>query len=195
MRAVTEGKFSVGLPYLRLGQGPPLVVASPLTSAHASPTGGPRGTSLASAAPFAEHFTVYLVNRRPLRVTRVARNQRESATKASPRTTSTAFPRASSNLRPSLADGATKLAHRGGQGRRPQYHEERQAEHTRVRSLSRPGAPSMRLTGHAAPPRSIDDNPVFDRRRVTSIQTAPTVACLGRAWSFWEVCRAGSRAI
>jgi pimeloyl-ACP methyl ester carboxylesterase len=65
MVAVTEGRLSSGLPYLRSGQGPPLVVASGLTSEHANPTGMWRRRSLSWATPFTEHFTVYLVNRRP----------------------------------------------------------------------------------------------------------------------------------
>lgn len=65
MAEVTEGSFSTGVPYLRLGQGPPLLVAAGLTSEHANPTGMWRRRSLSWAAPFAEHFTVYLVNRRP----------------------------------------------------------------------------------------------------------------------------------
>lgn len=64
MGAVTEGRMSTGLPYLKLGQGPPLVLASGLSSEHANPTGVWRRMSLSWAAPFAEHFTVYLVNRR-----------------------------------------------------------------------------------------------------------------------------------
>jgi CheY-like chemotaxis protein len=40
-------------PYLRLGQVPPLVIASALTPPHANPTGVPRANPLASAAPFA----------------------------------------------------------------------------------------------------------------------------------------------
>ena len=65
MAAVTEGHLSSGVPYLRLGHGPPLVVASGLTTEHANPTGATRRMTLAWAAPFAEHFTVYVVNRRP----------------------------------------------------------------------------------------------------------------------------------
>lgn len=62
---VSEGRFSTGVPYLRLGQGPPLLVASGLTAEHANPTGMWRRSSLSWAAPFAAHFTVYLVNRKP----------------------------------------------------------------------------------------------------------------------------------
>ncbi len=64
MVAVTEGVFSAGLPYLRLGDGPPLVMASGLTPEHANPTGWMRRMAVASAAPFGEHFTVYLTNRK-----------------------------------------------------------------------------------------------------------------------------------
>lgn len=65
MRDVAEGSFSTGVPFLRLGQGPPLVVASGLTAEHANPKGMWRRSSLSWAAPFAAHFTVYLVNRKP----------------------------------------------------------------------------------------------------------------------------------
>jgi pimeloyl-ACP methyl ester carboxylesterase len=64
MEAVTEGELSTGVPYLKLGQGPPLVMASGMTSEHTNPQGMWRKLSLSWAAPFAEHFTVYLVNRR-----------------------------------------------------------------------------------------------------------------------------------
>ena len=64
MVAVTEGTLSTGLPYLRLGQGPPLVMASGLSPEHTNPTGIWRRIYLSSALPFAEHFTVYLANRR-----------------------------------------------------------------------------------------------------------------------------------
>ncbi|RYU09936.1 alpha/beta fold hydrolase [Nocardioides iriomotensis] len=65
MQQVTEGSLSTGVPYLRLGHGPPLLVAAGLTTEHANPTGVWRRLSLSWAAPYAEHFTVYLVNRRP----------------------------------------------------------------------------------------------------------------------------------
>jgi pimeloyl-ACP methyl ester carboxylesterase len=64
MGAVTEGRFATGVPYLKLGEGPPLVLASGLTSEHTNPTGSWRRMSLSWAAPFAQHFTVYLCNRR-----------------------------------------------------------------------------------------------------------------------------------
>jgi len=65
MLEVTEGKFSTGLPYLKLGVGPPLVQASSLSSQHVNPTGVRRRAAISWAAPFAEHFTVYLTNRKP----------------------------------------------------------------------------------------------------------------------------------
>lgn len=65
MTGVAEGSFSTGVPFLRLGHGPPLLVASGLTAEHANPTGLWRRSSLSWAAPFAAHFTVYLVNRKP----------------------------------------------------------------------------------------------------------------------------------
>ncbi len=62
---VTEGELSNGMPYLRLGQGPPLVVAPGLSSENVNPTGMQRRMTLSWAAPFARHFTVHLVQRRP----------------------------------------------------------------------------------------------------------------------------------
>lgn len=65
MHAVTESELSNGVPYLRLGAGPPLLVASGLTPSHANPTGMMRRMALSWARPFADHFTVYVTNRRP----------------------------------------------------------------------------------------------------------------------------------
>lgn len=64
MVAVVEGTLSSGLPYLRLGQGPPLVMMPGLSAEHANPTGLWRRIYLSGAAPYAEHFTVFLANRR-----------------------------------------------------------------------------------------------------------------------------------
>jgi pimeloyl-ACP methyl ester carboxylesterase len=64
MASVTEGRLSTGVPYLKVGRGQPLVVASGLTSKHANPTGVKRRMSLSWVAPFSDHFTVYLLNRR-----------------------------------------------------------------------------------------------------------------------------------
>ncbi|HSR23495.1 MAG TPA: hypothetical protein VLW53_08090, partial [Candidatus Eisenbacteria bacterium] len=63
--AVTEGRLPGGLPYLRLGQGPPLVMALGGVAAHANPGGAVRRVSLATAARFADHFTVYVTSRKP----------------------------------------------------------------------------------------------------------------------------------
>ena len=60
-----EGAFANGVPYLRAGHGPPLLMASGLTSEHANPTGRWRTMAMSYVAPFAEHFTVSLTNRRP----------------------------------------------------------------------------------------------------------------------------------
>lgn len=60
-----EGAFGSGVPYLRMGDGPPLLMASGLTSEHSNPIGRWRRMAEKYAAPFAEHFTVYLANRRP----------------------------------------------------------------------------------------------------------------------------------
>jgi pimeloyl-ACP methyl ester carboxylesterase len=60
-----EGVLHGGLPYLVVGQGPPLVVFSGFTAEHANPTGAARRFSLQPLRPLARHFTVYLVNRKP----------------------------------------------------------------------------------------------------------------------------------
>lgn len=65
LAAVTEGQLSNGLPCLQLGKGPPLLVSPGLSSEHANPTGMRRRMALTWAAPFAQHFTVYLVQRKP----------------------------------------------------------------------------------------------------------------------------------
>ncbi|TNC42445.1 alpha/beta fold hydrolase [Mumia zhuanghuii] len=65
MGDVTEGRFTAGMHYLKVGQGPPLLAATGLTPEHVNPTGLSRRMSLAWAAPYAEHFTVYLTSRRP----------------------------------------------------------------------------------------------------------------------------------
>lgn len=62
---VREGLLAGGLPYLAVGQGPPLVVFSAFTAEHANPTGAARRFSLQPLAPLAQQFTVYLVNRKP----------------------------------------------------------------------------------------------------------------------------------
>jgi pimeloyl-ACP methyl ester carboxylesterase len=62
---VRQGVLHGGLPYLAVGQGPPLVVFSAFTAEHANPTGSARRFSLQPLRPLAGHFTVYLVNRKP----------------------------------------------------------------------------------------------------------------------------------
>jgi len=65
MRVVSEGRLSGGLPYLRLGQGPPLVMAVGGAAEHANPAGIERRISVSTAARFAGHFTVYVTGRKP----------------------------------------------------------------------------------------------------------------------------------
>ena len=64
-KAVREGSLHGGLPYLAVGQGPPLVVFSGLTAEHANPTGLARRLQLQMLKPMARRFTVYAVNRKP----------------------------------------------------------------------------------------------------------------------------------
>jgi pimeloyl-ACP methyl ester carboxylesterase len=63
--AVREGSLHGGLPYLAVGQGPPLVVFSGLSAEHANPSGLARRFELQTLKPLARHFTVYAVNRKP----------------------------------------------------------------------------------------------------------------------------------
>jgi hypothetical protein len=64
-RSVREGRLYGGLPYLAVGQGPPLVVFVGLTAEHANTTGLARRFELQTLKPLAKHFTVYAVNRKP----------------------------------------------------------------------------------------------------------------------------------
>jgi pimeloyl-ACP methyl ester carboxylesterase len=64
-QSVREGALYGGLPYLAVGQGPPLVVFSGLSAEHANPTGLARRFELQTLRPMAKHFTVYAVNRKP----------------------------------------------------------------------------------------------------------------------------------
>lgn len=52
------------IPYLRIGEGPPLVMVQGLTPEHDVPKGWERRMALGSATPFARHFTVISVNRK-----------------------------------------------------------------------------------------------------------------------------------
>ena len=51
-------------PYLKIGQGPPLVMVPGVTPEHDVPRGWQRRMALASARPLARDFTVYVVNRK-----------------------------------------------------------------------------------------------------------------------------------
>jgi hypothetical protein len=64
-RSVREGTLHGGLPCLALGEGPPLVVFSGLTTTHANPTGLGRWLALQTLKPMARHVSVYAVNRKP----------------------------------------------------------------------------------------------------------------------------------
>jgi pimeloyl-ACP methyl ester carboxylesterase len=64
-RPVREGTLHGGLPYLAVGQGPPLVVFVGLTAEHANTPGLARRLELQTLKPMARHFTVYAVNRKP----------------------------------------------------------------------------------------------------------------------------------
>jgi pimeloyl-ACP methyl ester carboxylesterase len=61
---VVEGFLYDDIPYLKMGEGPPLVVVSGLTPEHDVPKGWERRMALTSMAPLATHFTVYGVNRK-----------------------------------------------------------------------------------------------------------------------------------
>lgn len=53
-----------GVPYLKIGDGPPLVMVLGLTPEHDVPKGWQRRLALAVARPLAARFTVYVVNRK-----------------------------------------------------------------------------------------------------------------------------------
>jgi pimeloyl-ACP methyl ester carboxylesterase len=60
----TAGFLHEDVPYLKLGQGPPLVMVQGLSVEHDVPTGWARRMALSQARPCARHFTVYCVNRK-----------------------------------------------------------------------------------------------------------------------------------
>jgi pimeloyl-ACP methyl ester carboxylesterase len=60
----TAGFLHDGVPYLRIGEGPPLVMVQGLTPEHDVPQGWQRRMELTLARPLARHFTVYAVNRK-----------------------------------------------------------------------------------------------------------------------------------
>jgi pimeloyl-ACP methyl ester carboxylesterase len=61
---VTDGFLYGDVPFMKVGQGPPLVSVLGLTPEHEIPTGLNRRYALSHAGPLADHFTVYVVNRR-----------------------------------------------------------------------------------------------------------------------------------
>ena len=60
----SEGFLHGDIPYLRLGQGPPLVMVQGLSPQHDIPQGWQRRMTLSAVAPLADEFTVFVVNRR-----------------------------------------------------------------------------------------------------------------------------------
>ncbi|HSN05867.1 MAG TPA: alpha/beta hydrolase [Candidatus Angelobacter sp.] len=60
----STGFLHEGVPYLRLGDGPPLVMVQGISPEHDVPRGFERRMALAYATPLARHFTVYAVNRK-----------------------------------------------------------------------------------------------------------------------------------
>lgn len=60
----SEGFLHDGIPFLRIGQGPPLVMVQGLSPEHDIPQGWERRMALAGAWPLAHHFTVFVVNRK-----------------------------------------------------------------------------------------------------------------------------------
>ncbi len=65
MPEVREGSLKGGLPYIAIGDGPPLVVFPGLTPTNANTTGLGRWSETRFLAPLSRVFTVYSVNRRP----------------------------------------------------------------------------------------------------------------------------------
>lgn len=64
MTRISEGLLNDGIPYLAVGDGPPVVVVEGLTPTHEVPTGWARRMALASAKPLSSDFRVYVVNRK-----------------------------------------------------------------------------------------------------------------------------------
>jgi pimeloyl-ACP methyl ester carboxylesterase len=64
MPGEAAGFLHGNVPYLKIGDGPPLVVVPGLTPEHDVPSGLERRVALASARPLARDFTVYVVNRK-----------------------------------------------------------------------------------------------------------------------------------
>ena len=65
MRDLVEGRLYGEVPYVRMGRGPPLLMATGPTAEHTNPSGFERRMMYRMMAPFSEHFTVYGANRKP----------------------------------------------------------------------------------------------------------------------------------
>jgi pimeloyl-ACP methyl ester carboxylesterase len=61
---VSEGFLREDIPFLRVGEGPPLVMVQGLSPHHEIPRGWERRMALGGVAPLADHFTVFSVSRR-----------------------------------------------------------------------------------------------------------------------------------
>ena len=64
MGEITTGMLGDGIPYLAVGDGPPLVMVQGLTPTHDVPTGMERRMTLPMMMPLSGEFRVYLVNRK-----------------------------------------------------------------------------------------------------------------------------------
>jgi pimeloyl-ACP methyl ester carboxylesterase len=64
MAEVATGILSGGIPYLAVGEGPPLVMVQGLTPTHEVPTGMQRRMTLSMVKPWTGHFRVHVVNRK-----------------------------------------------------------------------------------------------------------------------------------
>jgi pimeloyl-ACP methyl ester carboxylesterase len=60
----SAGFLHGGVPYVKIGQGPPLVMVPGLTPEHDVPKGWERRMAVAPARPLARDFTVYVANRK-----------------------------------------------------------------------------------------------------------------------------------
>jgi pimeloyl-ACP methyl ester carboxylesterase len=65
MASVSSGMLNNQIPYLALGDGPPLVMAMGLTATHEVPTGWERRMVVRNAEPLTADFRVYVVNQKP----------------------------------------------------------------------------------------------------------------------------------
>jgi len=61
---LVTGLLGGGIPYLAVGDGPPLVMVQGLTPTHEVPTGLQRRLALSGARPFSDDFRVFAVNRK-----------------------------------------------------------------------------------------------------------------------------------